>query len=183
MPREHAKSTPPSTDVTISRPHVAYPCRTDQVGGWGPDFGGYYYSAAYMFAVRYACPASCDMCTNTSLTCADSATYTDSFGYNCANWAIDCPITDPLTNVAAASCVNATGSTLAGPDGIPCEVQCRHACTIRCPPFAAPSSRPRIPVATQVGGYGPDFGGFYYSASYMFEIRYACPVSCSFMGC
>ena len=51
------------------------------------------------------------------------------------------------------------------------------------PPFVAPSSRPRTPLATQVGGYGPDGGGNYYSASYMFDVRYACPASCSFMGC
>jgi len=126
------------------------PC---EVGGYGPDSGGYYYSASYMFNVRTSCTVSCDYCPDSNPTCVDSTTFVDAFGYNCAGWAGgDCTVDSAITDPNA--CLASDGSTLAGGDGVPCEV----------------------------GGYGPDSGGYYYSATYMFNVRYNCPVSC-FFGC
>ena len=49
-----------TTDCTGTVPGPdGVPC---EVGGWGPDFYGYFYSAAFMADVRTNCPASCGMC-------------------------------------------------------------------------------------------------------------------------
>ena len=129
-PMSPRNAPPPSTDVATPPPPSLCRVPMSHAPGWwwGPTTIGYYYSAAEMFAVRYACPASCGMCTDTSLTCADNATYTDPLGYDCAGWAMDCPITDPLTIVAAASCEGPSyfggfAPTLVGNDGVACEVQ------------------------------------------------------------
>jgi len=91
-------------------------------------------------------------------TCFDNPDYSDIWELPCAEWGVDyssdgqpdCSITDSSTITDSSVCVGTDGSTLMGIDNVTCEV----------------------------GGFGPDGYGYYYSASHMFEVRYNCPVSC-----
>ena len=120
-----------SEEWAVVASDVRAPCCAMQVGGFGPDSYGYYYSASHMFEVRYNCPVSCDMCPDSNPTCVDSNAFEDPrYGYTCYNWGRDfsddngvanCAIDDAIMDPSV--CIDTTdGSTLMDSDGVPCEV-------------------------------------------------------------
>lgn len=107
-----------------------------EIGGYGPDADGTFFSAVFMDNIRAHCQASCG---------EDDAKFTDVLGSDCSGWVGECNPSAAITSCEGAA---------AGPDGEACEV----------------------------GGYGPDADGYYFSATFMDNVRAHCTQSCCNAG-